>query len=96
MTESEVTQARIEHATDTKFVDSHSCELNALPGGLFILRASDDSQYPDPAWVLVNAWLADEGDVRAGEAEHVGEITQVSVISITYCPYCGAHLSGDN
>ena len=95
MIETELTPARIEQATETEFVDSHSCESNAAPGRVFVLRASDKSQYPDPAWVLVNVWLADEGDVRAGEAEIVGEILQVSVISIAYCPYCGALLAGN-
>lgn len=96
MTENELTQARIEEAIDTKFVDNHLCDLNSTPGGVFVLRASEDSSYPDPAWVLVNVWLADEGDVRAGDAEYVGEISQVSAISIAYCPYCGEHLAGDD
>ena len=95
MTETELTQARIEIATDIEFVDSHSCDLITVPGNVFVFRAADGSPYPQPSWVLVNAWQADEGDVEMGKADVVGEISQVSVISIAYCPYCGEHLSGN-
>lgn len=91
MAEIAPTRKELEAATDMKFVDSHVCDQNQDPNGLFVLRASKESD-ADPAWILVNVWQADSGDVWAGEADSVGEILRSSTVAISYCPFCGTVL----
>jgi len=43
-------------------------------------------------WVVVQVWIAGEEEVSDGEADEVGEVKQVSVLRIKFCPFCGERL----
>ena len=96
MTEVTLNQSDIEVATDSTFVDAHMCSPNPLPNNFFVLRSKQDSSNEHAGWVLASAWQADEGDVAMGDAQKVGELSQVSVVGILFCPFCGLQLDPES
>ena len=93
MAEIALGQRDIELATGVIFVDAHRCSPNHLPNNLFILCADRKASNEHAGWVLATAWQADEADVAMGEARKVGEVSEVSVIGILFCPFCGLQLN---
>ncbi len=92
MVEKVLEQRDIELATGAVFLDAHSCSPNHLPNNLFVLRTEQNASNKHAGWVLASAWQADEADVAMGEAKKVGEISEVSVVGILFCPFCGLQL----
>ena len=87
-----LSQRDIEFATGTVFLDAHRCSPNPLPNNLFVLCAEQNALNEHAGWVLASAWQADEADVAMGEAKKAGEISEVSVVGILFCPFCGLQL----
>ncbi len=73
-----------------KVLDMHSCkgqdDLNLAEGLKVFVKKEEGS------WYLISKSLAMDFDVRAGEADEVGEVMTESYIAIKYCPFCGTHL----
>ena len=49
-------------------------------------------QFDEHGWVLYQGSFATDQDVRAGEADEVGELICSSSLNIKFCPYCGIKL----
>lgn len=96
MTEVALGQRDIELATGAIFVDVHRCSANHLPNNLFILCAEQSSSNEHDGWVLASAWQADEADVAMGEARKVGAVSEVSLVGILFCPFCGMQLNQES
>lgn len=69
---------------------THCCDT--LKKGLDYAPSRVTITYQEPSWMLTAAWYATEQDVRAGEAEEVGEEMSSTSLAISYCPYCGGNL----
>ncbi len=70
----------------------HSCSENDIPNLQRILLVSG-SKFIDSQWGIYSFWLANEIDVKNGEARDVGEILEYSMMAIKFCPFCGFELS---
>ncbi len=48
--------------------------------------------FDEDIWMLRQSSFAIDQDVRAGEAESVGELISSSALKISFCPFCGKRL----
>lgn len=68
----------------------HSCEYLSHMSGSEAMRIVVERK--DGIWSLFYRASATEDDVRAGEADSVGEVLTEVTITIRYCPFCGRDL----
>lgn len=70
----------------------HCCDVNEIPSHLKTYKVITINGEAQDHWELFSLWLANEDDVDAGEAEHVGELLNLSSIKVQYCAFCGEKL----
>jgi hypothetical protein len=70
----------------------HSCSENDIPDLQRVLLVSS-SKFIESQWGIYSLWLANDFDVKSGEAKKTGEILEYSMMVIKYCPFCGFKLS---
>ncbi len=83
---------QLEHESGTLLGREHTCEANEIPEHLRTFRVMAIHGEAQSHWELFSLWLANEDDLANGEAEHLGELLNLSSIKVNYCAFCGAPL----
>lgn len=71
----------------------HHCQANELPDQLKVFRVIAINGEAQTHWELFSLWLANQDDIDAGDAQHAGELLNLSSIKIRFCPFCGDTLN---
>tara|TARA_B110000977_G_C10873083_1_gene414435 strand:- start:288 stop:686 length:399 start_codon:yes stop_codon:yes gene_type:complete len=79
-------------STDCEYSKEHVCLENDFPKFDRVLHCLTSFEETLDEWQLHCLHYADEQEVELGEAEYVDEVTYHSMISISYCPFCGVNL----
>lgn len=80
-----------------KVYDQHKCAVSDEHVDTTILYVSSPESELAPDWAMARIWLAGTKEIRNGDASEVGELVNLSLIEINYCPFCGQKLqSSDN
>ena len=79
-------------STDCEYSREHVCLENDFPKFDRVLHCLTSFEETLDEWQLHCLHYADEQEVELGEAEYVDEVTYHSMISISYCPFCGVNL----
>ncbi|MGQ8365836.1 hypothetical protein [Glaciecola sp. 1036] len=82
-------------ASDSEYDREHTCVENEFPKFDRIIHCVKANDEPLNIWQIHGIHYAVEEEVKLGEADYVGQVTYHSVISINYCPFCGANLVND-
>jgi len=87
-----ITTAQLENESRAKVLRQHSCVENKMPELLRVCLVSFETMENKEVWEIFSIWIATEADVNGGEADEVGELLNLSSITISYCPFCGVNL----
>jgi len=88
-----ITTQQLENESETQIIRQHSCDENKIPELLRICLVSFDGVERTAVWELFSIWIATQADVAEEAADTVGELMNLSSITINYCPFCGIELS---
>ncbi len=83
---------QLENESGTLLGREHHCEANEIPEHLKTFRVIAINGEAQSHWELFSLWLANEDDVASGEADHLGELLNLSSIKVNYCAFCGSSL----
>ncbi len=84
-----------ENWSNSTIKEFHKCNKNISTTDTRIFRANDKDNNVDNSWYLAKAWIADKKEVYDEEAEEVGELINLSMFFINFCPFCGKELKKD-
>ncbi|MCG6918107.1 MAG: hypothetical protein LJE89_11260 [Deltaproteobacteria bacterium] len=97
LTEVKTNLANWEKWFGVKVYDQHKCAVSDEHVDTTILYVSSPESELAPDWAMARIWLAGTKEIRNGDASEVGELVNLSLIEINYCPFCGQKLqSSDN
>ena len=68
----------------------HNCKENWYDDADVFFRKINNEQW---SWVLDETWEATKFDVEDGAAEQEGQTLGSHTLLISYCPFCGCHLT---
>jgi len=88
-----ITTEQLESESGTRIIRQHSCTGNKMPELLRICLVSFEGVESEAVWELFSIWIATQADVADEVADTVGELMNLSSITIDYCPFCGIELN---
>jgi hypothetical protein len=77
---------------EVRVYDQHKCAVSEEHVDSAILYISSPESDSAPDWAMARIWLAGTKEIRNGEGSEVGELVNLSLIEINYCPFCGQKL----
>jgi len=97
LTEIKTKLANWEKWFGVKVYDQHKCAVSEKHVDAAILYVSSPQSDSASDWAMARIWLAGNKEIHNGEASELGELVNLSLIEINYCPFCGQKLqSTDN
>ena len=87
-----ITTRELESESGATVLRQHECAENKLPELLRLCLVTFGAKDKKEIWEIFSIWVATQEDVKEGEADAVGELMNLSSITVNYCPFCGADL----